>query len=150
MTPARANNPRLSIRYYLWNGEQAFRITHRLHSLLLDGEVGLPEFAGTAQRIIEAIVVRQLSRAPRAEIRGSTYVFDEEGKVDLSAQVNAVQGLFGPSVTGNSVDLRGVLAQRRWTGTHRWRPPPAALNQVLPDVLPRPKPKTAENMVGTQ
>src|SRR5437660_10529485 len=109
MTPARANNPRFLIRYYLWSGDQAFRITNRVHSKLLDGEARLPQFAGTAQRIIEAIVARQTSHQPQAEIRGSTYVFDEEGKIDLSDQVNATQGLSGPSVSGNVVDLKGVI-----------------------------------------
>ena len=125
-----------ALRYYLWADDQAYRIPQRLHSKLLNGEVRLLQCAGTAQRIIEAAIVnRGAAQPPHIELRYTTYVFDKDGCFDFADQANAIQGTLGSRVSGNVVDVQDVLAGRRWTASHQWTAPQAAVEQVLTDIL---------------
>src|SRR3954468_8319163 len=100
----KASRRSFALRHYLWLDGQAYRIPRQLHSLLLDGEARLPQFAGTTQRIIEAVILREGVHAPRIELRCGTYVFDPKGRVDLSDQLEAISGLVGAQRSGNVVD----------------------------------------------
>src|SRR5712671_108138 len=135
MSP-RTSRRSFALRYYLWADDQAYRIPHRFHSKLLDGEVRLLRCAGTAQRIIEAAIVnRGAAHPPHIELRYTTYVFDKDGCLDLDDQANAFQGTLGSKVSGNVVDVQDVLAGRRWTTSHQWTAPQAAVEQVVMDIL---------------
>jgi hypothetical protein len=125
-----------ALRYYLWADDQAYRIPHRLHSKLLEGKVRLLRCAGTAQGIIEATIVnRGAAHPPQIELQYTTYVFDKDGWFDLGDQANAIQGTLGSKVSGNVVDVQNVLAGRRWTASHQWTAPQAAVEQVVRDIL---------------
>src|SRR4051812_13531532 len=88
----------ISFRHYLWVEKQAWRITNVLLTKLTAEEVRLPQFAGTAQRTIEATIVRKPGAEAQIRVRGSTLVFDQQGYLDLSDEVEAISGLLGPEV----------------------------------------------------
>lgn len=134
----KAKGRSVALRYYLWTADQAYRIPHRLHSKILDGEARLLRYAGTAQRIIEATIVTVGSgRPPRVKLRFTTYVFDKDGCFDLGDQANAIQSILGAKKSGNVVDVRDVLAGRRWAIAHQWTASPDAVEMVLADIGPR-------------
>ena len=138
----KASRRPVRFRYYLWANEQAYRIPHQLHLKILDRETRLLRYAGTAQRIIEAAIVKSgPDRSPRVQLRFTTYVFDRDGCFDLGDQADALQGILGTKESGNVVDVQDVLAGRRWTAVHHWTAPKAAVEKVLSDILPN---KTAD------
>ena len=138
----KASRRPVTLQYYLWANEQAYRIPHRLHLKILDRKARLLRYAGTAQRIIEAAVVnRGPDRSPRVQLRFTTYVFDRNGCFDLGDQADALQGILGAKNRGNVVDVQDVLAGRRWTAVHQWTAPKAAVEMVLSDIEPN---KTAK------
>jgi hypothetical protein len=140
--PRKANGRPIKLRYYLWADDQAYRIPHRLHLKILDGEVRLLRWAGTAQRAIEAAIISRGPRSsPRVELRFTTYVFDRNGCFDLGDQADAIQGILGTKESENVVDVQDVLAGRRWTAVHQWTAPKSAVEKVLSDILPN---KTAD------
>ena len=140
MSP-RTSGRSFALRYYLWADDQAYRIPHKLHSMLIDGEVRLRRCAGTAQRIIEASIVnRGAGHPPHVELRCTTYMFDKDGCFDLGDQADAIQGTLGSKVSGNVVDVQNVLAGRRWDAAHQWIAPQSAVEQVFADILPEKRP----------
>jgi hypothetical protein len=133
---SRTSRRSIALRYYLWADDQAYRIPNKLHSMLLDGEVRLLRYAETAQRIIEASINRRVGKLPQVKLRYTTYVFDKDGFFDLVDQADAVQGTFGSKTSGNIVDVRDVLAGRRWNEAHHWNAPQSAVEQVIADIQP--------------
>ena len=74
---------RISVRYYLCSSEGLQRITQRLHRELFDRAVALPQYAGTKQKVLEAMIQRVSKLDHRLDVRGIVYPFDVEGFLDF-------------------------------------------------------------------
>jgi hypothetical protein len=64
-----AGPARISVRCYLCSSKGVQRITRRLHRELFDRAVALPQYAGTKQTVLEAVIRRVLRLDHRANFR---------------------------------------------------------------------------------
>src|SRR3954451_16902441 len=73
----------ISVRLYVFDQNNALkRIPQRIRDALAFGEDGVPEYAGTHQRIAEVVVENEAGKPVRIlDARGSFWNFDAEGKV---------------------------------------------------------------------
>ena len=132
----------ISVRYYLWSAEGLQRITQRFHRNLFDRTVGLPQYAGTKQKIVEVFIQRLTSRDYSISARGIVYPFDAKGFLDIKAL--ALEGSLElsrfRSTETNILDLRPSIKRRRFQEQYTWKPSKTMLDDVWSDINPgRPK-----------
>jgi hypothetical protein len=94
----------LSTRHYLFADDGLYRMSHRVNSGLVSGELLLPQYAGTKQRVA-IIVLQNEGRKPAKifEVHGRYYSFDAAG---IAAEA------FGPGVTDAMGDLPHLVGMR--------------------------------------
>lgn len=122
-------------RYYLWLDGRAWRLTHNLHTGIVSGEIRFPNFANTYQRLMR-VSTSQIGQRRTVQVQASTYLFDKDGRLDLVDQANAAQDIAGVERQNNVMDVKRILAGRRWQLKHHWEPPNEAILQVEADILP--------------
>lgn len=129
---------RLSLRYYLWDGQALSRVPHRLHSGVLSGDLALPQYANSKQKVVEVLIWRGPGRARKIEARGTISFFNSKGCIDLreatEAIAIAVEGSKPKRRSGNVLDIGPVIRSRRWSREHIWKPPPMLLRIIVADI----------------
>jgi hypothetical protein len=130
---------RLSLRYYLWDGRTLSRVSHRLHSALLSGEIALPQYANSKQKIVEVMIWRDPGRARKIEARGTICFFNSKGYIDLREPVEAaaiaVEASKPKRRDENVFDIGPVIRSRRWSREHTWKPSPMLLQTLLQKIM---------------
>jgi hypothetical protein len=139
MLAKRSSRPAsISVRCYLWSAEGPLRITERFHRDLIDGDVALPQYAGTKQKILELFVKHITSNDYSLAARGVIYPFDVRGFLDDRSYL---QGAL-PEISrfrnaqANIVDLAPSIKQRRFRVEYTWRPTRSMLAAIRSDVGP--------------
>lgn len=129
---------RIDVRYYLCSKEGLQRITQRLHRSLVEGDIALPQFAGTKQKILEVLVKPVTSTSFSLTARGVLYPFDERGFLDVSslAREGSPEISRFRSAKTNVVDLTPSLKKRRYQETYTWKPSKGMIDRVWEDVEP--------------
>ena len=135
MSPRATSNATVKIRYYLWAGGQAWRISNRLITDLVERKARFPQYANTIQRIIELSVEQQLERILIRAINGTAFAFDREGALNLSDQADALGAIFSmPVAEDNVLDIQGVIRGRQWLSEHTWQPGPELMRILEADL----------------
>jgi len=126
------------LRYYFWDGRALSRVTHRLHSALLSGEMALPQYANSSQKMVEVLIWRGRGRARKIEARGTICFFNSKGSIDLreaaEAAAIAVEGSKPKRRSKNVLDIGPVIRSRRWSREHIWKPPAMLLRTIVADI----------------
>jgi hypothetical protein len=135
----------LSSRHYLFADDGLYRMSNRVASGLISGELVLPQYAGTKQRV--AIIVLQSDGKKPAkifEVHGRYYSFDAAGKAAEA---------FGPGVTdamgddlspsgidksSTVVDIGSELWRQRFKREHRWKLTKLDLDRIEADIWKKP------------
>lgn len=133
----RREHAHVSVRYYLWTRDGPWRIPDKLHQGLITRQIAFPECAGTGQKILEVRAVPVKGRALRLHGRGNVYHFDEQGFVDLSPYVEAIDALkalqLRDKLNEKLIDLRPALRQQHFSRANLWKPTRLMLDRVRSD-----------------
>jgi hypothetical protein len=125
---------RLSLRYYLFDGDALWRIPHRLHRALLSGEVSLPQYANSKQKVVEVFIWTGLGTARTIEARGVVLTFNAKGSIDLAEAAEVMGTVIGGSrprrLDKNILDIGPVIRTRRLS-EHKWKLPAPVLRAIM-------------------
>jgi hypothetical protein len=129
---------RVSLRHYICTEAGLFRMTSRLARELAHGEVAVPQFANSIQRMVEVFVETVAGEIKDIQIRPTHERFDQEGKADLHYAAEAMAIIVGelePTKRGENVyDVTGKLrAIQRERETH-WRMDQRLKKTIVADV----------------
>jgi hypothetical protein len=140
----------LSTRHYLFADDGLYRMSHRVTSGLLSGELLLPQYAGTGQKV--AVIVLQSERKKPAKIlesHGRYYRFDAAGNAaeafgpgvrDAMGDLPHLVGI-RPSSTdksGTVVDIGPDLRRERFFREHPWELTTHDLDRIAADIWKKP------------
>jgi hypothetical protein len=140
----------LSSRYYLFADDGLYRMSNRVASGLVSGELVLPQYAGTKQRV--AIVVLQNEGKKPAKIleaQGRYYSFDPAGNAaeafgrgvtDAMGSLPALANLRLSDIDKSStvVDIGSELTRERFIREHRWELTTHDLDRIAADIWKKP------------
>ena len=135
----------LTCRTYIFaESGQMKRVPRRISDGLTFGHDGIPEFAGTKQRIAEALIENEGQKPVRIlDVRGSYWEFDDTGRVDvsLSASLSEWMDAFGfgsPATreTGRVVSLVPEIKKRDFNARHRWDVTRDDVDRIAADIWP--------------
>jgi hypothetical protein len=125
-------NTKTKIRYYLVADDDVLRITEKLHRELVARKKAVFKFAGTDQKIIEAVSGPQGTRA-----RGLIYHFDNDGLLNVAdaAEASALALKSDPVSQAGVIDASGLFVDRKWSRKRRWTIPSTTLRKAEADLL---------------
>jgi hypothetical protein len=136
--PFPRNQRRLSLRYYLFDGEVIWRVPHRLYRALLSGEAVLPQYANSKQKGVEVLVWTNPRTARDIETRGTLFSFDSKGSIDLAdaaeAAAIAIEGSQPRPLDKNVLDIRPVIRTRQLSREKGWTISTVVLRAIIADI----------------
>jgi len=155
-----------SVRFYLWAEDGPKRITARQSEQLERGEIALPQYAGTTQKYVEAIIEKDRRHAVLCRATGYYRSFDERGfftgrdeqyraAVAMASAVMTAAltrtmpclpdqfGLGGPQGI-NVVDIAPQLEKARWTRENTWTLSEPDLKLIASDLMGTKRPRGAQ------
>jgi hypothetical protein len=146
LCPVSQTHMTLSIRFYLFAEEGVKRISQRVMMNMAHGKDGMPQYAGTKQKVADIILEIESGKPLRIErAEGSFLRFDENGQVhnDLVASGFAAldtglalqNALKNPS--GKIVDLAPKFNREKWEREHRWTLSKEDLDLIADDIWGR-------------
>lgn len=114
------------LSYYLCSeNEPLYRLPNVLHKKLVTGELAIPQFANTRQRIAEVLSSSDLT-LERIEVRGCIYSFDAEGRLDLQsaseAIIHTLEGNKPKHLQERIINIEPLVRSRRWIAENTWNP----------------------------
>ena len=125
----------IRIAYYICHdGRLQWRLSATLHRDLIAGVRTAPAFANTRQSVIE---IQYDEGLKRTHVRGMFYVFDEDGKLDLSGSPEAIEIALNEKPLHSqpgAVDIESVLRGKRWKNQHVWQPTAQLVDAVETDL----------------
>jgi hypothetical protein len=105
---------------------------------LTDRVIALPQFANSAQRMVEVLIETQAGKAKSVHLRPASTRFDEEGMVDLHHAAGAMSVILGGStpkqISNNVLDIGPTLRTRALEREANWRIPQSIKRLILADV----------------
>jgi hypothetical protein len=129
---------RLSLRYYLCDGDALWRIPQRIHRALLSGEAALPQYANSKQKVVEVFIWSGPTTARRVEARGTVFSFNSAGLIDLAEAAEtaaiAIEGSKPRRLDKRVLDIGPVIRTRRLARERSWKPPASVLRAIIADV----------------
>ncbi|MCD1644819.1 hypothetical protein [Aurantimonas coralicida] len=145
----------LTVRHYLFPPEgEPLRISRRLAEGLVSGNDAIPDFAGTPQRVLSAVIDNDEGQ-PQEIIRttGGIWHFDHEGRIVDSLQESLFQTMQNvergePRDSGNVVALGPKLGRKRHAEKFRWEPEQADIEKVIADIWPKKGVKRLNEVKG--
>lgn len=134
----------ISIRHYILDDKDALRrVPKRISDALTFGHDGIPEYAGTRQRVIDVVVENESGRPVRIlDARGSYWGFDKDGQIDNDLRARLPEVLefaFDPPDKhrrGKVVDLRPELKRKEYERETRWEVTADLLDRIAADFWP--------------
>jgi hypothetical protein len=145
----------MTSRYYLFpeDEEDPLRISHRVVDGLVRGTDFLPDYAGTRQRILSAVI--ELEDGKPTEllgIQGSIWVFDGEGGIRTGLHQAMALGMDAlPTISrqsGTVVALHPHKSKRRLEQEFRWEPQKADIDLVIADIWPKKRADRLKSVAG--
>ena len=138
---ARTGPKRTFVRYYLCDDHQVlWRISNRLISGLVSGELSLPEFAGTRQKGLEVFFSYSAKKLFRWEARGIIFPFLADGTLDLYPPLEAyaatLEGAHPRKISANVIDISPTLRTKKWIIDQRWTPSREMMEAIEADIAP--------------
>ncbi|MHC4040611.1 hypothetical protein [Bradyrhizobium sp. 23AC] len=139
----------VSVRFYLFAPDGLQRISRRVMDGLCQGRDALPQFAGTKQKVANAIIEVENGKPARiVNIEGTYLGFDSAGKIQDSLWRGAVEAMDTHDALERSirtkgskvVDLAPKLNRERWQRENRWTPSKHDIDLISEDVFDRLKP----------
>lgn len=130
--------------YVLRENGQLQRVSSRVGMGLHIGIDAIPEFAGTRQKAIEALIESEDGK-PVAILSatGVYWEFDAEGRLDLAESrrwiFDRIARRFGsgkPKADGNLVDIKDRLHKKQLEAKHRWKVTGEILDRIAADLWP--------------
>jgi len=129
---------RLSLRHYIVTDAGLFRVTSRLAREIAHGEVAVPQFANSIQRMVEVFVETIAGEITDIQIRPTHARFNQQGKADLQYAAEAmaviIDALEPTKISGNVFDVTGKLRAARRERETRWRIDPNLKKAIMADV----------------
>jgi hypothetical protein len=135
----------MSIRHYLFPEEgDPLRVPRRVADGLAAGKDFLPDYAGTRQRVLTAVLDLEEGKPSGIyESHGSIWVFDDQGGIrDGLNQAMALGMDLFPRLqqqSGTVVELRSHKSKRRLEEEFRWKPQALDIERVIADIWPQKK-----------
>jgi hypothetical protein len=123
------------------DGGVAKRIPRRLLEGLIFGKDAMPEYANTIQRTATVMIENEQGKPLRiVESQGSSFTFDEHGKIDKGPQEAAAEAINSwprPNIgLSKVVSLSPPLRRKRFLENHRWDLTKEHLDWIATDVWP--------------
>lgn len=136
--PFRQKRQRLSLRYYLFDGDALWRIPNRLHGALLSGEAGLPQYVNSKQKVVEVFIWTSPRMARLIQARGTFVSFNSKGSIDWAASAEVVaiviEGSKPRPLDKNVLDIGPAIRSRRLSRENIWNPSTGLLQAIVADV----------------
>lgn len=135
----------VTTRHYIFpTDEEPRRLAHRVLNGLIFGKDLLPQFAGTRQRVLSAVLENEDGKPSRlVSVEGSIWIFDADGGIQegLHEALREVMNSIGGDATDSStvVELHPRLSRKRLEKEFRWQPGKQELNQIIADIWPKKK-----------
>ncbi|SFU21033.1 hypothetical protein [Mesorhizobium sp. YR577] len=135
----------ISLRYYLFPSDgNPLRLSHRLVEGLISGRDFLPEYAGTRQTAVTAVVATEEGKPTRlVRTEGAIWEFDEDGGIreGLQRALGLAMSSISPSWETDQtvVALRPKLDQKQYDAEFRWEPGQAEIDLMVADIWPKKK-----------
>ncbi|KQY12713.1 hypothetical protein ASD31_15945 [Rhizobium sp. Root482] len=130
------------------------RLSQRLVEGLTHGKDAMPQYAGTRQKIVGALIHNEGGRPVQIEqTYGTIWTFDEAGEIReglheaLAEIMNAMEETQSSSAT--VVSLRPQLNKKRLAEKFRWEPTKADIDRVVGDLWPASKADRLKEAKGT-
>ena len=136
----------VSIRFYIFASDGMQRISQRLMEGLCHGHDAMPQFAGTKQKMANAIIELEHGKPARiVQVEGSYLQFDQAGKVHEFLQRGAIEAMeMLPSLERSErikpskvVDIAPKLKREKWERENRWTPAKEDLDLIADDIFNR-------------
>ena len=122
------------LRYYICDEDKLrWRIPAGLHHKILAGELPIPAFAGTRQKVLE-VFISPADRQKVLEVRGSIYSFQEDGSFDESAAVELMPSVWQQEIKktpSGAIDASAKFQYRRWLNENTWTPKQSLRRSVI-------------------
>lgn len=138
----------ISVRFYLFATDGLQRISRRVMEGLCQGRDALPQFAGTKQKVANAIIELENGKPIRlASVEGTYLDFDSAGKIQEALWRGLIEAMDTHDAMERSkrakpstvVDLTPKLNRERWQRENRWTPSQRDLDLICDDVFGRRK-----------
>jgi hypothetical protein len=132
----------LSLRFYLFpEGARPLRISQRLLQGLVDGTDRVPEYAGTRQKVLEAVLESDDGKPVRiVDANGGYWTFDDKGDIGQGLQDRLRDFMdiaFDERHTGVVVPLEPKRRRKELKDRSSWSPTAADLDIVAADIWPK-------------
>ena len=129
------------MRYYLCDDNHVlWRISNRLVSGLVSGELSLPEFAGTRQKGLEVFFSYSAKKLFRWKTRGIIFPFSADGTLDLNpaleASVATLEGAHPRKIAANVIDIGPTIRTKKWITERKWIPSREMIEAIEADIAP--------------
>ena len=138
---ARTGPKRTLVRYYLCDDHQVlWRISNRLINGLVSGELSLPEFAGTRQKVLEVFFSYSAKKHLLSKTRAIIYPFSADGTLDLYPPLEAyaatLEGAHPRKIAVNVIDIGPTIRSKKWSTVQRWTPSREMIEAIEADIAP--------------
>jgi hypothetical protein len=136
----------ISLRFYIFAPAGLQRISRRVMEGLCHGQDAMPQFAGTKQKIANAIVELEDGKPARLlQVEGSYLQFDHTGKVDESLRRSAIEAMETFDALEQSerikpskvINIAPKLNREKWERENRWSPSKEDLDTIAADIFNR-------------
>ncbi len=133
----------ISSRLYIFEESGAIkRVPRRIRDDLVFGHDGIPEYAGTRQKVADVLVENENGKPARIlDAQGSYWLFDKEGRIDQDLRnrmFDAMQLAFSAphNARGKVVDLQPELKRKKFNDQYRWNLTVEDLDRIAADLWP--------------
>ena len=132
----------ITAREYIIEASGAMkRLPKRVLDNLIFARDAIPEYAGTTQRVVSAIIENESGKPVRIlDAHGYYWQFDGEGRIDKGLQSSAAElWSFAHSKTNSDakvVNLTPEIKRREFKNKHRWDVTKDILDQIASDIWP--------------
>jgi hypothetical protein len=138
---ARTGTKRTLVRYYFCDDHQVlWRISNRLFSGLVSGELSLPRFAGKRQKGLEVFFSYSAKKLFRWETRAVIFPFSTDGTLDLNPALETyaatLEGARPRKIAANVIDIGPTIRTKKWITEQRWTPSREMIEAIEADIAP--------------
>lgn len=143
----------MSSRHYLFLDEgEPLRMSRRLVEGLIFGNDSLPQYAGTRQRVLSAMLELDGGKPARIwRTEASIWEFDEEGGIreGLHKALGLAMELMPTSQSDDTVvELRPHTKKKKLEKEYRWEPQKSDIDRVISDIWPKKKADRLKSVTG--
>ncbi len=140
-------------RHYLFpDGGDPLRLSHRLVEGLTFGTDALPQYAGTKQRVLWAMLELDEGKPVRiVRTEASIWQFDKDGRIVAGlhkALALAMDSAPSPQTNNTIIELRPHAKQAKFKKEYRWEPGTEEIERIIADIWPKKKADRLKSAAG--